>query len=611
MAPAATKNLARLARLALELEQRRLLCVALQSRLEAVEQAGIVVDGEKEMLAELLGRLDKAQEALTTVGQAAPAEATSTPLAELGQLLEDVEWDVAEQVLGELTTKDEEQQKKARDLEGQIADYESRIAVWKGYLQALVWPLTEAQKVQAPVTREDRERLRLQALVEQAERALRERKLDLLAESLRTLEAEGDRPKQLVGEIQKKIESTRRFARQADLLLLRSPLVQQRNQYTVLLRTPSEPGSHGINIQDSSTVVEQDRERITRTLQEVTAQINAGLARQFAAQPAREAPAGEEAAGEPRTLTPVGVVGTGQVYKDANTLAQDTGDLMYRLFMPEQMQRYLTATPCSITITTNDLELPWELMWCEESEHKFLCLDRPVARMPMGRAFPRQEPGTIRSGEKLRFLLIYADPKGNLPEAGREIEQIKSSLEADWKNLIEVVTLTPGEAQGQKLNEMLLSGTYDVIHYAGHAAFDEDHPELSGLLLAGEEVFFAQKIRRLLEGRPLVFLNACESGRTANELEPQVVERCLQQPAEGLAPSFVYGGALGCIGALWPVYDRPAAEFAIHFYNRVLEGHRIGEAMRQARLEIRKNYPNQITWAAFTLYGDPTLPLAV
>ena len=116
-------------------------------------------------------------------------------------------------------------------------------------------------------------------------------------------------------------------------------------------------------------------------------------------------------------------------------------------------------------------------------------------------------------------------------------------------------------------------------------------------------------MRRLLEGRPLVFLNACESGRTANEQEPQAVRRYLQRPAEGLASSFLYGGAAGCIGALWPVYDRPARDLAVEFYNRVVEGHMIGEALRQARLCIREQYPDQITWASFVLYGDPTYQL--
>jgi CHAT domain-containing protein len=227
----------------------------------------------------------------------------------------------------------------------------------------------------------------------------------------------------------------------------------------------------------------------------------------------------------------------------------------------------------------------------------------------MGQAFPRIPEQPVRAGEKLRFLLIYADPTGNLPAAGGEVEAIRDGLKAVWEDQISIDILNREEAQGRKLNQVLRAGTYDVIHYAGHAAYDEEEPDLSGLLLHDQEVFFAQKIRRLLEGRPLVFLNACQSGRTANEERPQVVEHYLQKPAEGLASSFIYGGALGCIGALWPIYDRPAAEFAVEFYSKVLEGYMIGEAMRRARIRIKEAYPTQITWAAFVLYGDPTFRL--
>lgn len=272
------------------------------------------------------------------------------------------------------------------------------------------------------------------------------------------------------------------------------------------------------------------------------------------------------------------------------------------------MQRYLSEIPCSLTITSNDLELPWELMYDRSG---FLCLERPVARMPMGRALPRMEDQPKRALKKLRFLLVYADPDENLPDARREVEKIREALlSEEFKNQIEVDVLTLETSTGSELNKRLRGGMYDVIHFAGHAEFDPADADLSGLLLYKKEVFFAQKIRRLLKGRPLVFLNACQSGRTANEERlPQRVEQYLQKPAEGLASAFIYGGALGCIGSLWPIYDDAAAQFAITFYSKVLEGYMIGEAMRLARREIREKFPDQITWAAFVLYGNPTFVL--
>jgi CHAT domain-containing protein len=64
-----------------------------------------------------------------------------------------------------------------------------------------------------------------------------------------------------------------------------------------------------------------------------------------------------------------------------------------------------------------------------------------------------------------------------------------------------------------------------------------------------------------------------------------------------------------CIGSLWPIYDAAAADFAREFYNEALKGSMLGEAMRLARKKIRDAYPDQITWAAFALYGDPTFRL--
>ncbi len=97
----------------------------------------------------------------------------------------------------------------------------------------------------------------------------------------------------------------------------------------------------------------------------------------------------------------------------------------------------------------------------------------------------------------------------------------------------------------------------------------------------------------------------------ASDSEPQKVSYLLTnpEPVVGLASAFVYSGALGCVGSLWPVYDTPAAELAVKFYRYVLSGEPTGEALRMARVEIRQSYPDEITWAAYVLYGDPTFRL--
>lgn len=604
-----SKDLALLARLALALKEKNDLSVKLEDRLRAVERAGLVVAGEKGKLGELQTKLQKTLDLLKDLEQAENTGKSKSFLTDLEQLLLGVDWEVAEQILSDLTQKDEDQQKIIRDCQDKIADFESAIRITEKKWE-------EAKKDRLPVIEEKSELIKLRTLLDRIRRNLVDQGVGALEEVLKQLKEAKDQCKKLIEGIEKKGVDTKDFARQADLLLMKSPEVKGRYEYTVLLRTPSEPGSHGINIQDSSTLVAQDHQTLKSVIDRITGKINAGLSRKSALEqvkpPVPRAELVESDTGVEHDTTRDGRVidhdhDQNQDLKDVKALTQDIGDLMFRLIMPEPMQRYLKDTPCAITITTNDLELPWELMW---SNNNYFCLQRPVARLPMGQAFPRRqgkEAGAITPTGKYRFLLILA--ARNLPSAENEIELIKKGLEEKWKDIIEFDVLKPEDAKGSTLNDRLRSGKYDVIHYAGHAAFDEDKPDLSGLVLFDGEVFFAQKIRRLLEGRPLVFLNACESGRTRNEQNPMKVTSFLQKPAEGLASAFIYGGAHGCIGALWPIEDAPAANFAVEFYSKVLEGYMIGEAMRQARLKILTDYPDQITWAAFILYGDPTFRL--
>jgi hypothetical protein len=53
---------------------------------------------------------------------------------------------------------------------------------------------------------------------------------------------------------------------------------------------------------------------------------------------------------------------------------------------------------------------------------------------------------------------------------------------------------------------------------------------------------------------------------------------------------------------LRPQHER-AAEFALAFYSRVLEGEMIGEAVRLARIEVQKALADGITWASFMLHA--------
>jgi predicted ATPase/class 3 adenylate cyclase len=58
------------------------------------------------------------------------------------------------------------------------------------------------------------------------------------------------------------------------------------------------------------------------------------------------------------------------------------------------------------------------------------------------------------------------------------------------------------------------------------------------------------------------------------------------------------------------VYDEAARRFAVHFYRSALRGEPVGQALRQAREMIKREYPADPIWASFVYYGDPTLCIA-
>jgi CHAT domain-containing protein len=204
------------------------------------------------------------------------------------------------------------------------------------------------------------------------------------------------------------------------------------------------------------------------------------------------------------------------------------------------------------------------------------------------------------------MLLIHSDPDGSLTEAKGEVDTLQQELGGQ----LEIRRVDPEEATNAKLNDVLMSESFDFIHYAGHAYFNVESPIDSGLSLK-DALLTADKIQRLNRGGSLVFLNACESGTVAKATQAQQVSYLLHkpEPVVGLASAFIYTGALGCVGSIWPVYDEPAAQLAVKFYRNVLSGEPTGEALRRAREEIREDYPEEITWAAYVLYGDPTFRL--
>ncbi|WP_420126203.1 CHAT domain-containing protein [Longimicrobium sp.] len=141
-----------------------------------------------------------------------------------------------------------------------------------------------------------------------------------------------------------------------------------------------------------------------------------------------------------------------------------------------------------------------------------------------------------------------------------------------------------------------------VIHYAGHAVFDDTRPERSFLLLAGADTsgrFTAEAVSRLrLGGVRLVVLSACGTLRSRQGRSGAFA---------GLSGALMAAGAGGVVGSLWQVDDRLAQPLMLAFHREYQESGDSDEALRRAQLELRNSTdPHESSpaaWAGFRYAG--------
>ena len=145
------------------------------------------------------------------------------------------------------------------------------------------------------------------------------------------------------------------------------------------------------------------------------------------------------------------------------------------------------------------------------------------------------------------------------------------------------------------------SGTMRMLHLATHGTFTAENADESAILLHDDEQLHPTDLAgarslALRRQRPLVFFNTCHSSQLDFVLTG----------LGGWATKLVREIGVGAfVGALWEVNDELAAEFAIRFYQALIDGQPFGAAFQTARLATRDQDPANPTWLAYTLYADP------
>jgi hypothetical protein len=248
----------------------------------------------------------------------------------------------------------------------------------------------------------------------------------------------------------------------------------------------------------------------------------------------------------------------------------------------------------SLLITSDEPWIPWELInpYNEETDEAddFLAGSWQLCRWLAG--------GSPVDRVKVMAARLIA-PNLDLEFVEQErlcFEEMKS-----WG-----VDIGPGPLQQlEEVQELKRQGQVELLHFATHGNFDANNPDEAVIRLANRAVLSPRDLRGrrvsgLRQARPIIFLNACHTAQMGFTLTG----------LGGWAERMVIDvRASAFIGTLWEVNDELAAEFSHRFYQALWQKATLGEAFYTARQHVRNLQPANSTWLAYTLYGDPNIPV--
>ena len=286
------------------------------------------------------------------------------------------------------------------------------------------------------------------------------------------------------------------------------------------------------------------------------------------------------------------------------------GDTLFRELLPPSLQAQLwehRGRIKSIQVISREPFIPWELVFVSNpnekgysDDGKFLC-EMGLTRWIHG-SWP---PDSVVLGQDgARYFT--PDYQGRpLPEA-----------DAEAAFLEELFGATGIPATRKDIYYVLRKGDFDLLHFVCHGEADHEKIWNSELLILEEyDASGAVKRRETLVSdnaggqmkrlkgksgsRPLVMINACQTGRQGYKLSG----------IGGFATEFLNAEAGVFVGTLWSVVDSAALAFAKGFYTALREGKALAEAATAGRIASSAVEPS--SWLAYAVYGDPEARLVV
>lgn len=275
------------------------------------------------------------------------------------------------------------------------------------------------------------------------------------------------------------------------------------------------------------------------------------------------------------------------------------GDLLFHELIPQDLQELLWTQRQNIhtvQIQSQEPWIPWELCRLRGWDNGRI---RSGEFFAEAFAITRWLPGPAdKLTLVMRKLALVVPTTSGLAHAPCEKEYMLSLGDGE-----RTVTCIP--ANRDDVLVALKDGGYDCWHFTGHGKMGEQNPDFAKLELDNGVIspaLLGGEVENLGLHQPLVFLNACQSGRLAMSLTDVGgwAARFLCAAAD-VHPTF---GAAAFIGTFWEIDDLAALEFAKAFYGALLHDKQpVGDAVKQARSAIRTL--GGLDRLAYTVFAHP------
>ncbi len=283
------------------------------------------------------------------------------------------------------------------------------------------------------------------------------------------------------------------------------------------------------------------------------------------------------------------------------TSTKAIGNNLYREYVPEQLKDAILSLESSnelqsIQISTNSPIFPWELVFPDKrgdgSEPEFFGIAFRLARWSVRTSFSQlEDPVQLLNFTALHAFAPHYTNELSLPAQQREMDSLKRAKgfqmhDSSFKSL-----------------KLLMSTHIDgFVHFSGHgdyAPISKKAPLYSIMLSDGEldPSTWRQMAQGAAFGNPFVFFNACDTGRS----------RSYGGFVQGWGPVILSTGAGGFLGAMWPLLDDAAADFAQGFYDQLSSSKDV--VVADVLRDVRKRFyaTGDPTYLAYAFYGNANL----